>query len=308
MPVDPIVSLSASEGPHNVPLSQILNSAVLSQGLLADIPALPVGAMYFATDTQTMYVGTLSGNIPTTTPGMVDSPSGITITDIFGNQLQMASTYVSYGAANSGGGVFNYFDGTLSGSSISDGQGNALLLGTLWFGQNINLTNEASHAGLINTTGDTTFVYGNPLFIGVAGGLGISISPSGIILAGVLINPAAPTTGQVLTATSPTGAGWATPAGGGAITKTARIDMGTIASATPSLVTTFNWPTAFADNNYTIVGSVVILETPPAGAATAIVCVGSIELLASGTGFNFVICNADGLPHHVIAQFVAVHD
>jgi hypothetical protein len=84
--------------------------------------------------------------------------------------------------------------------------------------------------------------------------------------------------------------------------------MGTLASATPSLVTTYNWPTAFADNNYTVVGSVVIEETPPAGAATAIVCVGSIELLASGAGFNFVICNADGAPHHVIANFIAVHD
>lgn len=90
--------------------------------------------------------------------------------------------------------------------------------------------------------------------------------------------------------------------------QTARIDMGTIASATPSLVTTFNWPTPFADNNYTLTGSVVILETPPAAAATEIICVGSIELLASGAGFSFVICNASSGVHHVIAQFIAIHD
>ena len=113
------------------------------------------------------------------------------------------------------------------------------------------------------------------------------------------------TAGQVLSSTG-TGVQWVSPSGG--VTKTARVDMGTIASATPSLVTTYNWPTSFADNNYTIVGSVVILETPPAGAATAIITVGSIELLANGTGFQFVVCNADGLPHHVFANFVAVHD
>ena len=90
--------------------------------------------------------------------------------------------------------------------------------------------------------------------------------------------------------------------------QTARVDMGTIASATPSLVTSYTWPTPFADNNYTIAGSVVILETPPAGAATAIVCIGSIELQDGGVGINFVVCNADGVPHHVVAQFIAIHD
>lgn len=90
--------------------------------------------------------------------------------------------------------------------------------------------------------------------------------------------------------------------------KTARIDMGTIASATPSLVTTYTWPTSFGDNNYTITGSVVILETPPAGAATEIITVSSIELATNGTGFSFVVCNAGGGAHHVIANFIAVHD
>jgi len=123
----------------------------------------------------------------------------------------------------------------------------------------------------------------------------------------VAVSNTPPTLGQVLTAISPTAADWQTPSGG-QVQKTARVDMGVIASATPSLVTAYTWPTAFADNNYTVVGSVVILETPPAGAATAIVCVGSIELLASGAGFNFVICNADGAAHHVFANFIAIHD
>jgi hypothetical protein len=67
--------------------------------------------------------------------------------------------------------------------------------------------------------------------------------------------------------------------------KTARIDMGTIASATPSAVTTYTWPTAFADNNYTISGTVVIEETVPAGASTELIVIGSIELTAGGVGF-----------------------
>jgi hypothetical protein len=84
--------------------------------------------------------------------------------------------------------------------------------------------------------------------------------------------------------------------------------MGTIASATPSLVTAFTWPTPFADNFYTITGSVEILETPPAAAATEIICIGSIQKQAAGAGFNFVVCNASSGVHHVIAQFIAVHD
>ena len=235
---------------------------------------------------------------------IVTDSTGITMTDLFGDVFQLSQDYAFFSLNNSGGGVATFFDGTNYGASISDGNGNALLLGD-GIG-NFNLSNESGHAGIISASGDGCTVYGNPLFLGVAGGLGITISPSGISLGGVVLSLTPPTTGQVLTASSPTAAGWVTPSAGA--TKTARVDMGTIASATPSLVTMYTWPTAFADNNYTITGSVVILETPPAGAATAIVCVGSIELLANGTGFNFVICNADGISHHVMAQFIAVHD
>jgi hypothetical protein len=263
-------------------------------------------------DTSTQGIRFADGTYQTTAAVPVTSAgntitldnTGITMTDPFGDVFQLSQDYAFFSLDNSGGGVSVFYDGANYGASISDGNGNALLLGD-GFG-NFNLSNESGHAGIISASGDTCSVYGNPLFLGVAGGVGITISPSGISLDGVVVSTTPPTAGQVLTASSPTAAGWVTPAGGA--TKTARVDMGTIASATPSLVTTYTWPTAFADNNYTINGSVVILETPPASAATAIVCVGSIELLANGTGFNFVICNADGLSHHVIAQFIAVHD
>lgn len=90
--------------------------------------------------------------------------------------------------------------------------------------------------------------------------------------------------------------------------QTIRVDCGVIASATPSLVIPVLWPVAFADNNYTLTGSVVILETPPAAAATEIICIGSIELAVNGTGFSFVVCNASSGVHHVIANFFAIHD
>ena len=91
--------------------------------------------------------------------------------------------------------------------------------------------------------------------------------------------------------------------------KTIRVAMGTIASATPSSpVTSVTWPTPFADNNYTIEGTVVVAETPSDSAATAICCIGMIQLQPAGAGFNFVVCNADGVPHNVTAHFTAIHD
>jgi hypothetical protein len=91
--------------------------------------------------------------------------------------------------------------------------------------------------------------------------------------------------------------------------KTIRVAMGTIASATPSTpVTSVTWPTPFADNNYTIEGTVVVAETPSDSAATAICCIGMIQLQPAGAGFNFVVCNADGVPHNVTAHFTAIHD
>jgi hypothetical protein len=85
--------------------------------------------------------------------------------------------------------------------------------------------------------------------------------------------------------------------------------MGVIASATPSTPpTVLNWTTPFADNNYTVTGTVVVAETPSDGAATAICCIGMIQLQANGAGITFVVCNADGVSHNVTANFIAIHD
>ena len=124
---------------------------------------------------------------------------------------------------------------------------------------------------------------------------------------GVAISAVPPTVGQVVTATSATSADWATPAGG-QITQSQRVHVGVIASATPSAIISMPWTAPFADNNYTVVGSVVVAETPSDGAATAICCIGMIQYQAGGAGINFVVCNADGVSHDVTAQFYAVHD
>lgn len=87
-----------------------------------------------------------------------------------------------------------------------------------------------------------------------------------------------------------------------------RVSLGVIASATPSAIISLPWPTPFVDNNYTVVGSVVVAETPSDGAATAICCIGMIQLQPNGAGINFVVCNADGVTHNVTAQFIAIHD
>jgi hypothetical protein len=155
----------------------------------------------------------------------------------------------------------------------------------------------------ISRVGAASIAIGN----GIAGDFSGSLKLTGINNVGTYTDStgAVGTLGQLLESTA-TGTAWVAPAS--KVQKTIRVDMGTIASATPSLVTSVSWPVAFADNNYTIVGSVVILETPPAGASTEIITVSSIELAASGTGFSFVVCNASSGAHHVIAQFIAVHD
>ena len=109
---------------------------------------------------------------------IVSDATGITMTDYFGNMFQMSDGAIYFSLDNSGGGFGMFFDGTNFGISMSDGNGNALLIGD-GFG-NFNLSNESGHAGIISTTGDICYVYGNPLFVGVAGGFGLTISPSGV--------------------------------------------------------------------------------------------------------------------------------
>jgi hypothetical protein len=227
---------------------------------------------------------------------IVADGTGINMNDPYGGGLNTSSTFASFGAGGSGGGFSQFFDGTEWNTVVSDGNGNGLGLGQ-GFGSNYNLSNTDTSSGIVNPSGSITDIYGTP--VNIIGTL---------VFGGVTMPDSAPTTGQVLTATSPTTAAWQTPTGG-AVQKTARVAMGTIASATPSTpVTSYTWPTPFADNNYTIVGTVVVAETPSDGAATAICCIGMIQLQPDGTGFNFVVCNADGVSHDVTAQFIAIHD
>ena len=100
----------------------------------------------------------------------------------------------------------------------------------------------------------------------------------------------------------------ATPAPPAPAIQTASVHVGVIASATPSSIISLSWTTPFADNNYSVVGSVVVAETPSDGAATAICCVGMIQYQPDGAGINFVVCNADGVVHDVTACFQAIHN
>lgn len=100
----------------------------------------------------------------------------------------------------------------------------------------------------------------------------------------------------------------ATPAPPAPAIQRASVAVGVIASATPSGIISLAWATPFADNNYSVVGSVVVAETPSDSAATAICCIGMIQLQPAGAGINFVVCNADGVVHNVTACFVATHN
>jgi hypothetical protein len=197
--------------------------------------------------------------------------TGILATDVFGNILNMTNGAVSLGVAGSGGGFSSFFDGTNYGTAMSDGQGNALLLG-LSFGNNFNLSNESLSSGIVNPSGALTNIYGTP--VNIIGTLEVN---------GV-------------------------PVGGGQVTKAQRVHVGVIASATPSAITTLTWTAPFADNNYTVTASVEIAETPPNGAATEIITVGSMQKSAAGAGVTFVVCNASSGVHDVTVDFIAVHD
>jgi hypothetical protein len=201
----------------------------------------------------------------------VTNADGITITDAFGNSIETGNDFIDFGGANSGGGFGQFFDGTEWNASISDGNGNSLLLG-LGFGSNFNLSNENTSSGIINPSGALTNIYGTP--VNIIGSLEVN---------GV-------------------------PIGGGTVVKSQRVHVGVIASATPSAITTLTWTSPFVDNNYTVTASVTIAETPPNGAATEIITVGSMQLSASGVGLTFVVCNASSGVHDVTVNFLAVHD
>ena len=218
--------------------------------------------------------GTTQSTSATASAGnsIVQNATGITMTDAFGNLLSMVNGSVNFGVVNGGGGFANFLDGGNYGASIADGQGNSLLLGTP-FGTNYNLSNENTSSGIINPSGALTNIYGTP--VNIIGTLEVNGVPVG---------------------------------GGGPVTKSQRVHVGVIASATPSAVTTLTWASPFADNNYTVTASVEIAETPPNGAATEIITVGSMQKSAAGAGVTFVVCNASSGAHDVTVDFIAVHD
>lgn len=127
----------------------------------------------------------LTAGVPASSEGntiTLDS-TGITMQDPFGNMLQLSQDYAFLTLNNSGGGLSVFFDGTNYGAGVSDGNGNALLLGD-GFG-NFNLSNAPGHAGIISTAADNCYVYGNPLYVGVAGGsVGLNISSTGTSVVG----------------------------------------------------------------------------------------------------------------------------
>jgi hypothetical protein len=144
-----------------------------------------------AVDTSTLGVRFADGTYQTTAAAslsqfgnvVTSDATGITITDAFGNLFQMTDGYAFLSLASSGGGLSVFYDGTTYGAAVSDGNGNALLLGD-GFG-NFNLSNKSGHAGIISASGDTCYVYGSPLYVGVAGGFaGLNITTSGVSIVG----------------------------------------------------------------------------------------------------------------------------
>ena len=112
----------------------------------------------------------LSGSRPL--PGRLTFTAGLTIADAYSNALATTSSAVTL-AFNGGGSLVLGPAGT-TGVAFSDDNGNALFIGSNATGtyENFNLANATTQSGIINTTGNTTYVYGSPMQIGVktAGG------------------------------------------------------------------------------------------------------------------------------------------
>ena len=261
-----------------------------------------------------------SSEIPISTLGQVASggssivanSTGITITDPFGGSINSSATQAGISAANSGGGFGQFLNGSTWVTTLADGNGNGLFLGPVFGGQQINLSNSSGNAGMVVTTGDSNNVFGNPLFLGVSGGVGITISPFGIFLNGIALSLTPPTAGQVLTASSPTAAGWVTPSGFGLNCKTVRsvATSFTQGGVTGPIALTFATP--FADNNYTV--SVTVLGDEVAPGTPTVTQNPSVGIeyttlqTSVGAGVNVWITNNDSIAHTGIIHVVAIHD
>src|ERR1017187_4138702 len=143
------------------------------------------------TEQNTAAVGFSGGS------SIIGDATGIIMSDPFGGLLTMNATAAGLTAGGSGGGFNQFYNGTVWITVAADGNGNGLFLGPLFTDQQINLSNSSGNAGMVVTTGDTNNVFGNPLFLGVSGGVGITISPFGIFLNGIGLSLTPPTAGQV---------------------------------------------------------------------------------------------------------------
>jgi hypothetical protein len=80
-----------------------------------------------------------------------------------------------------------------------------------------------------------------------------------------------------------------------------------ITTATQGGPYTINFPTAFADNNYTVEVTLVLGEGVTV-AVTSIVSIADVQLQAAGVGVIVTVSNADSITHNVTIHVVARHD
>jgi hypothetical protein len=137
---------------------------------------------------------------------------------------------------------------------------------------------------------------------------------------GIPFSGTAPISGQVLTATLVGGvltAVWTTPSGGGGGTpklQTARSSIISMATNAVQPADTIgylvNFPTAFADNNYTV--QVVVVAGEASGthtiAANPNLGVSLVTLQPGGVGVAVWLANNDSIPHNAIIHVTAFHD
>lgn len=117
-----------------------------------------------------------------------------------------------------------------------------------------------------------------------------------------------PSTGQVLTATSASAADWQTPAGGGAVLQTFR--SAPVASLTGSTQGPYalNFPTPYADGNYTFEITAVGAEAMGTLGATTIIVAYAYPQATPGVGINAYVTNNDSITHSVTFHVFVRHD
>jgi hypothetical protein len=117
------------------------------------------------------------------------------------NSLVLNGTGISFQALGGASGTGGFFLGASGAEIFSFGTGNSLILGSASPAYNYNLSNEHLLSGVVNPSGNTTYVYGSPLQVGVnSGGSGVNsvsdgfnITSSGTSVVGPLNVPSGTT-------------------------------------------------------------------------------------------------------------------